>query len=251
MGLIREMQVGMRTHGLRSRSGGRRAACCLAAAALALGTGCGGGGGGDGGGAGRTTGTGLRILHGATDIEPVDLRIGEQLLQRAKFGDTPGFVEADKGPQKIALDRANALGTTVASLDATLEDKVEYSLLLFGRETSGTFSVKLLPEPVVRPESGRARLQLVHALEGAGAITATWTGAAGAPSATTEPAQFSLSSGFIDVPFGPGQVTVKNSRGGTLFSVNVDIPDRGEATVLAFGVTDLGVTLGRVVLDLD
>lgn len=203
------------------------------------------GGGGEGGGDGRTTDTGIRVLHGAADIEPVDLRVGELLLQRAHFGDVTEYVKAEQGPAALVLDRANAAGTTVASLNADLQKKVEYSLLLFGRETSGTFSVRLLEDPVLRPETGTARLQIVNALEGAPPVRAV------AGTVQTAPAAFSLASGFVDVPPGPASIAVKNEKGGTLLTLAVDIPDRSEATVFVTGVTDLNVIVGRVILDLD
>src|SRR5690349_7044277 len=116
-------------------------------------TACSGGGGGDGGGSSndgsrRSTHTGIRILHGALDVEPVDLRIGEEYLNRAKFMDPNFYADVPQGQQLVTLERANSPGVNIFSSPLALADKTEYSLLLSGQSSHDNFIVSVLEEPI-------------------------------------------------------------------------------------------------------
>ncbi len=202
-------------------------------------------GGGDGGGEGRSTDTGVRVIHAALDVEPVDLRLTDVALQRARYADLTQYVPFEKGAQTLILDRANAFGTTVANVPATLEKKVEYTLFMHGRVSNGTFHVSLLADPVERPTAGRSRVQLLNALEGRGVLKASVGGAQLTPTA------YSKASGFTDVASGPVNIVVTDERGRGVATVSAELPDRGELTVLIAGAADLGVSFVRLYSDLD
>ncbi len=214
---------------------------------------CGGGGGGEGGGnntgrpdgSRRTTGTGIRIIHAALDVEPVDLKIGANYLNSARFMEPSFYAEVDSGLQNVILERHNSPGVNIYSSPINLAKKTEYSLLLTGQVTRNNFLVSLIEEPVAQPESGSGRVQLVSALEGSSQLTLNGAGI------TLGPVPFRLSSGYADVPAGPQTMTVTNSRGGVIASLTLDIPDRGEATIVVGGSSSQGVTITRIFNDLD
>lgn len=203
------------------------------------------GGGGDGGGEGRTTDTGVRIVHAAIDVEPVDLRLTDVALQRAHYAGVTQYVPFDKGAQTLILDRANAFGTTVANVPANLEKKTEYTLFMYGRVANGSFNVALLSDPVERPKAGLARVQLLHGFEGRGVLKGSVAGAA------LTPTNYARASGFIEVPSGPATITITDDDGRNVASLNTELADRGELTVLVAGAADLGVSFVRLFNDLD
>ena len=209
-----------------------------------------GGGGGGGGNSGKTTETAVRVIHASIDLEPVDLRIETQLpedpaLQRAKFGDVTSYVPIKSQGHVFSFLRANT-GAPVFSLNGTLEEETEYTLLLSGKNIDDTFKVSLIPEPVVEPEPGFARLQLINALVGSAPMIAV------VGSVSTPQAPFSLASGYVDVPSGLQQsVLVRTTTGRGVSSVLVDFADRGEITVVVGGDNSLGVVTTRLFADLD
>lgn len=215
-------------------------------------TSCGGGGGGEGGGGGstldastRTTGTGVRIIHASLDVEPVDLKIAEQYLNHGAFMDVTYFAKAPGGLTDVTLERGNSPGVSIFSNKLELGDKIEYSLLLSGSVTNRNFAVTVLEEPVSRPEKGFARVQLVHALEGSGTITAQGAGI------TLGPVPFRTATESITVPSGAQTFVVTNNRGGVIANLPVTLADRGEATIVIGGDAARGVSIPRVFTDLD
>lgn len=214
-------------------------------------TSCGGGGGGGGGdgdtndGTRRTTNTGIRILHGALDIEPVDLKIGEKYLGRTSFMKENFYAESGDGSQVVTLERANSPGVNIYSAPLALADKTEYSLLLSGMASHNNFAVTVLEEPIVRPEKGLARMQLVNLLEGSPPLTLTAGGV------STGAAPFRLASGYVELAAGPQVLNVTNAQGGLVSSIPFTIADRGEVTVMLGGFTSENIIVARVFTDLD
>lgn len=207
-------------------------------------TSCSGGGGGDGGGGvvGRTTDTALRIIHGALDASPVTLKIGEETLQSARFAELKNYVRTSDGATAIVVERANDPGVTVSTFGVTLKDKTEYTVFLYGEVSRGSFATRLLEDIVSRPEAGLANFQVLNAFQDGGEIVVT---IAGKP---LDSVAFGGTSGFIEVPSGPQTVTVS---GGASATLALDIPDRGEITLLVTGDRALGVLFTPVYTDLD
>ena len=216
--------------------------------------GCGSGGGGDGGGGGgsglsdgsqRSARTGIRIIHASLDSEPVDLNIGGVYVNRGAFM-LPNFYQpVPEGLQNILLERANSPGVTVFTQPTTLAKDTEYTLLVSGRVTARTFLVTVLEEPVVRPEVGQGRVQLINLLEGSSPLTLTGGGV------TLGPVAFRLASGYAVLPSGAQTFTVTNAQGGVLGVFPTTIADRGEITIVYGGAAQEGVVLNRIYTDLD
>ncbi len=209
-----------------------------------------GGSGGDGGGSSssttlhRTTDTAVRILHAGLDFEPVDLKVGDMYLSHAGFLEQNFYVSLDHGPETITLERANSPGVVVNQTQATLAAKTAYSVLISGQVSQNTLQVTLLEEPIVRPEKGQGRVKIVNLLENGGRLAMAATGVA------LGPVPFRTSSDYATVPSGPLTVTITNERGGTLAVTAIDIPDRGDATVVMGGDNRQGVVIERTFVSL-
>ncbi|MFN8389554.1 MAG: DUF4397 domain-containing protein [Bdellovibrionota bacterium] len=221
--------------------------CFVALTSLASCSGGGGGGGGGGGNDGthRSTGTGIRIIHGALDAPPVDLKIGEEYLNRGAFLLPNFYAGVGSGTQNVLLERANSPGVNFFSEPVALAKDTEYTLLLTGRTGANTFNVNVIEEPVVRPESGQGRVQLMNALEGSSPLILSGGGI------TLGPVPFRNASGYAILPAGDQVFTVTNTRGGVVGTFPVNIADRGESTIVFGGATSEGVILHQVYTDLD
>lgn len=206
-------------------------------------SGCGGGGGDGGGGSGpglhRTTDTAVRILHAGLDFEPVDLRVGDVYLTHAGYLEPNFYVSLDSGSQTLTLERAHSPGVVVNQTAAALKEKTGYSLLISGQVSHGTLQVTLLEEPLVRPEKGQGRVKLVNLLENGGTLALTAAGIA------LGPVPFRSASDYAIATAGPLTVTVQNNRGGVLAVTAIDVPERGDATVVIGGDNQQGVVIER------
>ncbi len=212
----------------------------------------GGGGGGEGGGSGsvedgteRTSGTGVRIIHAALDIEPVDLKIGLDYAARAAFMDIDFMTDVKSGTTDVAVERANSPGVNYYFGPLTLAPKTEYTFLLSGESSHNNFNVTVLEEPVVRPDEGKARIQLINLLEGSSPLNMA------GPSLAIGPVPFRLASGYADIGVGPQTFTVTNSRGGVISTFTTDVANQGELTIVVGGYAPQGVIVTRIVPDLD
>lgn len=220
---------------------------------------CSGGGGSDGGGSGggdsdssdvlgplkRTSNTGIRVIHGALDATPVAVRIVDQIVQSARFAQPTRFSEISDGPVVITVERPNAPAEVISQLPMTLEKGTEYTIFVSGMVKRDTYSVQILPEPIVRPETGFSRIRLAHSLDGAGALTLT------VGTATTAAVARNAIGDYIDIPSGVQTVQVLDKNGGVVSQLALTAPDRGDLTVLVSGSRDYGVQFATAYEDLD
>ncbi len=214
-------------------------------------SGCSGGGSESGGGGGgsstlvRSSDTGVRILHGGLDFEPVDLRIADEYITKAAFMQPNFFGKLRKGPQTITLERAHSPGVIVGQIQRDFQRGMEYSVVLAGQVGRGTFNSTIIEEPIVRPEPGQARVQLVNLLENSSQLSMSGTGVA------LGPVLFRLASGYAVLSPGPQSFSITNSLGGVVAVPTVDIPNQGEATIVVGGDANQSVVIAQVYLDLD
>ena len=211
---------------------------------------CSGGGGGgsdDGSSLRRNDDTAIRIIHAALDGTPVRVLIGEELVQGSRYAEEKFYSRIDSGSQLLTIQRENT-GQTVTELSASLEDDIEYSLLLYGNASTGTFQTRIVEDIVERPESGRALLRLINALEERNNLQLS---VIEDPSATISDVDFGESSSFIETASGPLTLLVTTNSGAELARIIAEIPDRSDATLVIMGRSDLGVIFTRLYLDLD
>lgn len=227
----------------------RRSAAIAAKTAVLTGIvlvcGCSGGGGGGSGGGGRTDDTAVRIVHGAIDQAPVDLSVDGLFTATAKFGDSTQYVPVADGAHSFGLTAVNSPATVVGSLTGNLEKQTEYSLILFGKEEGGSFSVQLVPDQVARPEKGFAAVRVIHSVASQGPLTVT------ANTTAIPETAFGKVSPFTTVPSGATQFVVRNRDGGTIGTASAVIEDQGEITVLISGDQTLGAYFVTLLSDLD
>jgi hypothetical protein len=205
--------------------------------------GCSGGGGGGGGG--RSTKTALRIIHGSVDSPPVMVRIGETMVQKAQYAQVTDYVPVAQGPAIITVEHVNTPGDVVGELTVDFKEATEYSLFVVGETRHGDFGMTIIEEPVARPASGVARVQLLNALPDSASLLLHGTGF------DIGPVSFSGSSGFVEVPMGAQTVTVGDQWRRVISQVDLNLVDQGEATVVVSGSGDLHVNYTRVYYDLD
>jgi len=214
---------------------------CVFSVALAL-VSCGGGGGGSGGG--RSTGTGLRVIHASMDLPPVVITVNGSEFTRASYGSSSSYSGVSAGPSTVAVQFQNRSNSVFSSLTVRFEEGMEHTLLLRGESRIGNFRASLIVEEVVQPAPGTARLQFVNGFGSGGDLRLDFQGGIGDGVSPGELGE------VIEIPAGPQQISVvEGSR--ALTSSSVNLPDRGEITVVVSGSRDLGVSFTELVEDLD
>ena len=215
-------------------------------ASLFLLSACGGGGGGGGGvSSKRPSAPAVRILHGGLDVEPIRLNSPSQKTGSSHFAeDSTTYVSFPEGPQNLVLERDNQPGFVVGTVSAEVDGGSFYSVLLSGEINQKTFRTSLIQEPDDRADSGKARVQLVHALSGVGSLVISGAGF------TLGPVDFRGSSGFVELPSGPQTFALASSDGRAFGTVTANLGDRGQTTVLITGSAKDGVVVKKVYNDL-
>jgi len=208
---------------------------------------CGGGGGGGDGAAGRTTSTAVRLIHGAVAVAPLQVIVGEEVISEDAYAQSSDFVQVPSGPAEIVLRRAKSTEGSFRTLAANLEPETEYSLFLFGGIDDGTDEVKLIEEPITRPEEGFARVRVLNALAGSSGLRLSGTSL----ESNGVSAVFGATSGFVESRSGPVSITVSSDNGVPLSTLAVTLADRGELTVLISGSSDVGFVTTTLFEDLD
>jgi len=214
---------------------------------------CGGGGGSvDGAGDtpdrhGGTTSTGIRIVHGAIDATPVSIRLGEQseVLQTAGYGEPTVYKKVGAGDVLITVERAKTPTSIVGKITASLVDKTEYSVFVYGEARRATLTAVLLEDQIQQPVLGRANLRILNALEDVGEISLS--GAGGSLGGV----KFGKASGFLDIASGPQTFTINSASGGNLGTMTLNVEDQSEVNIVVTGSTKLGVVFKPIYLDFD
>lgn len=206
---------------------------------------CGCGGGGGGGGDGRTRETAVRLIHGSLDGTPLTLKIAGVPVLSAGFLQTSQFVPVAPGPQSLVIEQANIDGAVVRTIPLTLEKETEYTLFVSGESRNSAENVQVLIEPVEQPERGEGRLRFLNSVIGVDSLTLQ------APGFSSGAVGQGQGSGFITTTSGLRQFDVVDRSGRVLGSIQFELADRGEATVLAAGSRELGVFFTQHYDDLD
>lgn len=205
---------------------------------------CSGGGGGSGG-SGRTTGTGIRLIHGAIDGSPLAVKIDDEIVQQAAFAEVTGYVEVPKGAHMVVAERANLPNGSAAEFASEFAEKTEYTFFVYGEVGRSGFTFNLMADPVSRPERGMARVQLLNAVAGSSGVYLDVDGQSYGPVA------LGWTSGFVDTTSGAKTFVIKSARGTRIADFAWDLADRGELTLLLTGSESLGLRFVRAYPDLD
>ncbi|HMO17372.1 MAG TPA: hypothetical protein PKA63_04560 [Oligoflexia bacterium] len=212
---------------------------------LAFSNSCGGGGGGGDGGGRRSTQTALRVFHAGLDAVPVGVYIGNEFIGETRYLGKSLFKTLKPQDTVLKLTRSDRFNEPVAEFPVSLALNTEYSLFIYGEVKSGTFRVKLLEEPIIRPESGRARVQFLNALSDSGDVRFNLT------NLDTVSVRFGTSSGFIDIPEGIYDLRAVSSNGQSIILNSITISDRGETSFLLGGKPEYDFISIKIYEDFD
>lgn len=198
-----------------------------------------GGGGGSGGGSART---GVRILHAALEVPPVDiLPSGAQsaALQTARFAQATQYAPIGTGSQIISITTTQRSAEVLANLSFTVSKGERRSILIAGGV--GTLGLKINALLDLPPTAGDGTtwLRIVHGAVGAAAIRSIVDGALFHP-----PVGFGDASPYQELASGVRNVEIQRvADGHSLGVVPVSLASKGVYTLLVAGQADYFITL--------
>jgi len=215
---------------------------------------CSGGGGGGGDSEessedssnGRTTLPGLRIIHGSIDGSPLTAKISGLGVQTARYVEPRFFSRIEEGQDvNIVIDRARSIGVGLTNFVTDIENGNEYTVFVFGSVSDDTATARLLVEPVIQPDDGFARIRILNALEGSGGVVLETLGLVQEAESIGEATEFS------EIPSGPRTLFVRTDTGSPLGSLEIEVENRSEISVLVTGSLELGVVYVKAYTDFD
>ena len=199
------------------------------------------GGGGSGGG---NSGTALRVLHGSIDTPPVIVSIDQSEFQIVDYNSQTDYRGVSAGTHTISLAYKNEPDRIVSQFSTTFAEDTEYSLFLTGQARNGGMQPSIFEEVPFQPESGFARAQIYNSFDSSSGLSLDFAGS------SSESVGTGQKSDFFDIPVGSGRLLVR-SGGSVVKSIDYDVPDQGEVTVMVSGSNDLGIVFAQVFSDSD
>ena len=213
---------------------------------------CGGGGGGGGEDTGATgdgssltrgTNTALRVVHANVEASAVNVKVGDSVVQKARFAEEKFYKQINSGPVELKLEQLN--GNTLSTIPTELAKNTEYTLLVARGNTSSSTSYQLLTDNMQRPAAGFHYVNVIHALNNSGALSAS-VGDANFTSLSPRSA-----SNFLLVPSGEAVFVAHSADGGTVAQKTLVLEDGGETTLVISGDAEIGYVALREYKDLD
>jgi hypothetical protein len=209
--------------------------------------GCGSGGGGeDNGGSEGSASTGIKILHAAMDLPPVNITSTAKVggaLAKTRFAEVRGFTELPQGAQNISVQSVDG-GTGPFNFSITVEKNQRTQVLVYGSREKLGINATLLEPREADIASGFAAIRIAHGAEGAASIK-------GSIGATALPAVVAYGnvSGYISVP--AGNVLIKVARavdGKSLANELVPVEEGRSYTYFIAGEIDY-LTVNNLLVD--
>lgn len=194
-------------------------------------TACGGGGGGGGSSAGGEVGTGIRVLHAAIDVVPVDvISTAAQgvIVSQAVFAASSSYRSLPSGTQVLSLTTAFNSTQVIATFNLDVSSDSRQSIVLYGDNQSRGTETKLLNDQL--PESFTGGLiRIVNGATGAAALSVSTP----TDSLTVD---FGASSQYVNATPGVVQVVSRVALDGAIVTTNALTVEEGRAyTVLIAG----------------
>jgi len=194
-------------------------------------TACGGGGGGGGSSAGGEVGTGIRVLHAAIDVVPVDvISTAAQgvIVSQAVFAASSSYRSLPSGTQVLSLTTAFNSTQVIATFNLDVSSDSRQSIVLYGDNQSRGTETKLLNDQL--PESFTGGLiRVVNGATGASALSVSTP----TDSLTVD---FGASSQYVNATPGVVQVVSRVALDGAIVTTNALTVEEGRAyTVLIAG----------------
>lgn len=219
---------------------------------LLLAASCSGGGGGgndskdsSGNPNERTTKTAVRLINSSVDAVPLGISSNGTFLYKTSYmGDTK-FGQISATPGVISISVADRVTEVLRAFNIDAKEQTEYTVFYYGTDKDGNINHRIFSDPVVRPEKGFGRIQVLHGLSDVSGISAQ------IGDVIRQDVAFGQSSGFVDLPSGDYTITVNVTRGGVLVQQLVNVPDQGEITFVVSGKLDYDFVTAKAYLDFD
>lgn len=179
---------------------------------------CGGGSGSSSSGGngsdsiGSDSNSGIRVLHGAIDGAPVDLRSSLRvgpLETKISFADFKGYRAIPAGEQTVSITRSLAPDTVFGSFPLVSTGNDAYSLLFYGDATTFGLRANLIKDSIPTDFSG-AVVRFVNGATGAAALAVDVSGWIGG----SRSVKFGGATDYIEAPLGVARITANRGSDG-------------------------------------
>jgi Domain of unknown function (DUF4397) len=199
----------------------------------------------------RSAGTGLlRLMHLSPDTPSVDVAIDSVtdpgvgvVLSGVGYGDVSPYQSVPAGTYTVSVRAAGADPSTPPVLATTVTVAAGTATTVAGAGAFADLAFAVVPDDLTLPPGGQARARVVDASMSGSPVDLTL---AGGPSLATD-LGFTGHTGYVDVPSGPGTLTVTPATGSPT-DVPVDLAAGSVSTVLVLDRDGGGVEI-RTVLD--
>ena len=211
---------------------------------VALGfTACGGGGGDE---------AQLRVFHASPDAPNVDVLIdGDSILENVPYSVASDFIGIDAGDRRVQV---NVAGTDTSAIETHAVFAKDTDYVLVAVDKVAKISPLVFTADRTTPESGSARVRVLHSAASAPAVdvyvTAVDAGISNAtPTLSNVP--FKAISDYLTVPAGTYDVfvTVAGTKNIAIQAKGLEIADQLVATVAALDAKGGGAPFSLQVLD--
>jgi hypothetical protein len=181
----------------------------------------------------------VRAAHMSPDAPNVDIYVdGSAVLEDVAFGTVSGYLDVPAGDREVEITAAGDADTSVFSGTVPVGADTAYTLAAAGEISEGAdepFEVLVLEDDNSAPESGEARVRLVHASPDAPAVDVTLESNG---SAVYDGVEYG-SSEYAAVPAGDYTLQVRgdteNNDGDVAASFDVSVADGEVYTAFAAG----------------
>ena len=181
----------------------------------------------------------VRAAHMSPDAPNVDIYVdGDAVLEDVAFGTVSSYLDAPAGDREVEITAAGDADTSVFSGTVPVAADTAYTLAAVGEISEGAdeaFEVLILEDDNSAPDSGNARVRLVHASPDAPAVDVTLESNG---SAVYDGVAYSESE-YASVPAGDYTLQVRgdteNNDGDVAASFDVSVADGEVYTAFAAG----------------
>lgn len=204
-------------------------------------------GGGGGGGNARVR-TGVRVLHAAPEVSPVDLiqgaGTGAAVLQTARFSDPSPYLPLSPGQTDFSVTISRRPGDLLGQFSVNVAKGEKRSLLVVGGTDSLPLEVREIVTTDLEPETNQAAISVIHGAIGAAAIRVLIDG----QDSGVEVAYGQGSAPFL-IPPGQHSFTVRRTAdGATIGNYSLLIEAKSQYSLLVAGEVDYFISL-RAILE--
>lgn len=198
-------------------------------------------GGGGGGGGDSSASSGVRIVHGALDLAPVELyssAVTGGPLAESRFAQIIGYSLPPRQEQVLHVQQRYSAERFGAEITFTQEAGERRILLIAGNQSNLGIRTALIDVPELSLIADQSSLRILHAVTGAAVISASLSGTEGEVSAI-----FGDASDYLLVPAGATTVSVRRAADQKLiFQAALALQPETQYSLVLTGESDLFVT---------